>query len=68
MADQTYINPKAKADEPDKLLLDINALEMRANALHLFPCARALNNAKNAAGWQLAGNIERANEASTHRD
>lgn len=68
MAAKTYLNPKAKFDDAGQLLLDINALEMRANELHLFPCARALNNAKNAAGWQLAGNIERADEATTHRD
>ena len=67
MADKTYINANAK-DDPSDLLLDINALEMRANALGLFPCARALNNAKNAAGWQLAGNISRAAEAVTHKD
>lgn len=64
---KTYV-VKAAGDDPGQLLLDINALEMRANAMHLFPCARALNNAKNAAGWQMAGNIDRAAEAVTHKD
>lgn len=55
-------------DDPQLLLRDLTALEMRANALGLFPAARALNNAKNAIGWQIAGNIEKADEAATHRD
>ena len=66
MSVKTYMPAVAK-DDPHVLMREIEALEMRANALHLFPCARALNNAKNAAGWQLAGNIEMADAASTHR-
>lgn len=64
---KTYV-VKAAGDTPDQLLLDIDAIEQRANRMHLFPCARALNNAKNAAGWQLAGNLDRAAEAVTHKD
>lgn len=64
---KTYLT-KGQAEDAARLITDINALEIRANELHLFPCARALNNAKNAAGWQLAGDIEAAAEASTHRD
>jgi hypothetical protein len=64
---KTYLL-KAAADDPQTLLHDLTAIEMRANALGLFPAARALNNAKNAIGWQLAGNIEQADKASTHRD
>lgn len=63
---KTYLL-KAATDDPQLLLQDILALEMRANAMGLFPAARALNNAKNAAGWQLAGNIEKADEAATYR-
>lgn len=66
MAVKTYI-AKVAYDSPERLLRDIDALEQRANRLQLFPCARALNNAKNAAGWQLAGNIAAADQASTHR-
>lgn len=66
MPAKTYLL-KAATDDPQLLLRDVLALEMRANALGLFPAARALNNAKNAIGWQLAGNIEKADEASTHR-
>ncbi len=58
---------KAANDDPQTLLWDLTKLEMRANALGLFPAARALNNAKNAIGWQIAGNIEEADKASTHR-
>lgn len=63
---KTYLL-KAAADDPQLLLQDLTALEMRANALGLFPAARALNNAKNAIGWQIAGNIEQADKASTYR-
>lgn len=63
---KTYLL-KAAADDPQTLLRDLLALEMRANALGLFPAARALNNAKNAIGWQISGNIEEADKASTHR-
>lgn len=65
-AGKTYINAAVK-DDPQALLRDLTTLEMRANALHLFPAARALNNAKNAIGWQIAGDIEQADKASTHR-
>lgn len=66
MVAKTYVL-KVATDDPQALLRDILVLEMRANAMGMFPAARALNNAKNAAGWQLAGNIEKADEASTHR-
>lgn len=63
---KTYVL-KAATDDPQLLLRDLTALEMRANALGLFPAARALNNAKNAIGWQIAGNIAEADKASTYR-
>lgn len=63
---KTYVL-KAATDDPQSLLRDMTALEMRANSLGLFPAARALNNAKNAIGWQIAGNIEEADKASTYR-
>lgn len=63
---KTYVITAA-TDDPQLLLRDLTALEMRANKLGLFPAARALNNAKNAIGWQLAGNIAEADKASTHR-
>ena len=66
MPAKTYVVTVA-GDTPKQLLKDINALEMRAIELHLFPCSRALNNAKNAAGWQLAGDISAADAASTYR-
>lgn len=66
MAAKTYVL-KTGTDDPQLLLRDLTALEMRANALGLFPAARALNNAKNAIGWQIAGNIAEADKASTHR-
>lgn len=63
---KNYLTAK-DTDCPQLLLRDLTALEMRANELGLFPAARALNNAKNAIGWQLAGDIGKADEASTHR-
>jgi hypothetical protein len=63
---KTYLI-KAANDDPQTLLRDLTVLEMRAQALGLFPAARALNNAKNAIGWQIAGNIAEADKASTHR-
>lgn len=63
---KTYLL-KSETDDPQKLLRDLTALEMRANTLGLFPAARALNNAKNAIGWQIAGNIGKADQASTYR-
>jgi len=67
MPAKTYVL-KAATDDPQLLMRDLIAIEMRANALGLYPAARALNNAKNAIGWQLAGNLEQADRASTHRD
>lgn len=64
---KTYV-AEVRGDDPQTLIRDLAALEIRANALHLFPAARALNNAKNAIGWQVAGNIAKADEAATHRD
>ena len=63
---KTYII-SANTDDPQMLLRDLTALEMRANAMGLFPAARALNNAKNAIGWQTAGNIAEADAAATRR-
>lgn len=63
---KTYLL-KASTDDPQLLLRDLLALEMRTNAMGLFPAARALNNARNAIGWQIAGNIAKADEAATWR-
>lgn len=60
---KTYLNTISRP-KIDELILEIDALERKANSLGLYPAARALNNAKNAAGWQLAGNLEKANDAS----
>ncbi len=42
---KTYLLKAAK-DDPQTLLQDLTVLEMRANAMGLFPAARALNNAR----------------------
>lgn len=46
------------------LLSDIQALESRAHRLGMTVTGHALNNAKNAAGWELAGETEFAGMAS----
>lgn len=46
------------------LALKIDALEREASALHAFPTLRALNRAKNAAGWEAAGNLTAAAECA----
>lgn len=42
------------------LILDIQALESRSHRLKMTGAAQALNQAKNAAGWELAEQIGRA--------
>lgn len=63
---KTYVQ-NVPGDDPQALLRDLIAMEMRANAMGLFPASRALNNAKNAIGWQIAGNIVEADKASTRQ-
>lgn len=46
------------------LINDIQALESRAHRLKVYVAAHALNRAKNALGWEMAGNIEQAGKAS----
>lgn len=46
------------------LLGDIQTLESRAHRLGMTITGHALNNAKNAAGWELAGETELAGMAS----
>lgn len=48
----------------DALVIDINALESRAHRLGMTVTGHALNNAKNAAGWELAGDTELAGKAA----
>ena len=47
------------------LILDIQALESRAHSLKMTATAQALNWAKNAAGWELAEQKERAMKVGT---
>lgn len=47
-------------DRPDRLIADIEALEQRAHKLGMTLTAQALNRAKNATGWSLAGDPDKA--------
>lgn len=62
MAAKTY-NIVASTDDPRLILLAIEELEHRAHRLGLHVGARGLNRAKNAIGWEMAGNIEQAGRA-----
>jgi len=42
-------------DTPQLVILDIVRLERRCHALGLIVGARALNQAQNAIGWEMAG-------------
>lgn len=47
-----------------QLIEDIQTLESFAHARGMHVTAHALNRAKNALGWELAGDIEQAGKAS----
>lgn len=59
-ADKIAINRAAQ----QMLVQEIEELEQRAFRLGLHVTARALNQAKNALGWEMAGNILAAGKAS----
>jgi hypothetical protein len=50
--------------ERQNLVQDVQEIEDRARALGLHVTAHAINRAKNALGWEIAGNIEQAGKAS----
>jgi hypothetical protein len=45
------------------LIGDLQLLEGRAHRLGMHVTAHALNRAKNAAGWELAGDVEQCRES-----
>lgn len=47
-----------------QLLGEIEALEQEAHRIDAFVTARALNQAKNALGWEMAGNLLAAGKAA----
>lgn len=47
-----------------QLINEIQDLEHRAHSIGLHVTARALNNAKNAAGWEIAGDVLAAGKAA----
>lgn len=46
------------------LLQELEELEQRAHRLGVNVTAHALNRAKNALGWEIAGNVEEAGKAA----
>lgn len=57
------LSPKDR-DAARLLLNDVQALESRAHRLGMTITGHALNNAKNAAGWEMAGETEHASKAA----
>lgn len=49
------------------MLEDIEEMEQRAHHLGAHVTAHALNRAKNALGWELAGNVEQAGKAALRK-
>lgn len=50
--------------EAHEIINALQALEMRAHSAALTVTGHAINNAKNAAGWELAGHVVMAGKAS----
>lgn len=46
------------------MVQEIQELETRAHGLGMHVTAHALNRAKNALGWELAGDVEQAGKAA----
>lgn len=70
-----FINPKPrKLSKADKrainiaatrnLISEIQEIESRAHALGMHVTGHALNRARNALGWELAGDTEQAGKAA----
>lgn len=49
------------------LVQDIQELESRAHCLHMYITAHGLNRAKNAAGWEMAGDLLAAGKAINNK-
>ncbi len=60
----TVLKGKTLTAANQQLLADIQALEGFAHARGFHVTAHALNRAKNALGWEMAGNIEEAGKAA----
>lgn len=50
--------------EAHEIINELQALETRAHSAGLTVTGSAINNAKNAAGWELAGDVVMAGKAS----
>lgn len=48
----------------DMLVQELQGLESRAHGMGLHVTGHALNRAKNALGWEIAGDIKQAGKAS----
>lgn len=57
------ITAEMRADTNSLIVREIEELEQLCHRRGLHVTARALNRAKNALGWELAGNVEEAGRA-----
>jgi hypothetical protein len=55
---------RSSAELRRDLLKEIERCEQRAHQIGMHATAHALNNSKNACGWEMAGNLEMARKAS----
>ena len=55
---------KVNRDEADKIVLELQTLRSRAHGCGLHVTAHTLHRAMNAAGWEIAGDVEQAGVAS----
>ena len=54
-------------NEADKIILELQNLRHRAFDSGLLVAAQAIGRAMNAAGWEIAGNIDEADKAAYRR-
>lgn len=59
-ADKAALNRAAM----DQLISEIQEMESRAHDLGMHVTGHALNRAKNAAGWEVAGEVDQAAKAA----
>lgn len=58
-------DPQSWIARAQNIIAQIEDVKQQAHHAEMHEAARALNEAKNKAGWELAGYIERAKKAQT---
>lgn len=63
MAKKGTIATRVSGTEEQVLIMEVERMEQMAHRLGLHVTARALNQAKNVLGWEIAGDILQAGRA-----